>query len=116
MLHCHNLHGGYFDLRELARFSKLLPVVLTLHDEWAYTGHCAYTFGCERWRSGCGQCPHLDVSPSIRRDASAANWTAKYDIYRSEEHTSELQSLMRISYAVFCLKITYISKHAISDR
>src|SRR3546814_6926132 len=27
---------------------------------------------------------------------------------RSEEHTSELQSLMRISYAVFCLKITMI--------
>src|SRR3546814_1076461 len=26
------------------------------------------------------------------------------DVYRSEEHTSELQSLMRISYAVFCLK------------
>src|SRR3546814_2707496 len=26
------------------------------------------------------------------------------DILRSEEHTSELQSLMRISYAVFCLK------------
>src|SRR3546814_6857085 len=26
------------------------------------------------------------------------------DIFRSEEHTSELQSLMRISYAVFCLK------------
>src|SRR3546814_1259107 len=30
-----------------------------------------------------------------------ATWT---DIDRSEEHTSELQSLMRISYAVFCLK------------
>src|SRR3546814_19635674 len=58
-------------------------LVLTLHDEWAYTGHCAYTLGCERWRSGCGQCPHLDVYPSIRRDASAANWTAKYDIYSS---------------------------------
>src|SRR3546814_6444787 len=27
-----------------------------------------------------------------------------YGIVRSEEHTSELQSLMRISYAVFCLK------------
>src|SRR3546814_3444330 len=26
------------------------------------------------------------------------------DAFRSEEHTSELQSLMRISYAVFCLK------------
>src|SRR3546814_9604130 len=29
---------------------------------------------------------------------------AKLDLTRSEEHTSELQSLMRISYAVFCLK------------
>src|SRR3546814_4131646 len=29
---------------------------------------------------------------------------AKSCIHRSEEHTSELQSLMRISYAVFCLK------------
>src|SRR3546814_3381346 len=27
-----------------------------------------------------------------------------YTVFRSEEHTSELQSLMRISYAVFCLK------------
>src|SRR3546814_1393170 len=32
-------------------------------------------------------------------------WVADYrDLWRSEEHTSELQSLMRISYAVFCLK------------
>src|SRR3546814_2898363 len=30
--------------------------------------------------------------------------TASARLYRSEEHTSELQSLMRISYAVFCLK------------
>src|SRR3546814_7251942 len=29
---------------------------------------------------------------------------ASYSSLRSEEHTSELQSLMRISYAVFCLK------------
>src|SRR3546814_6824772 len=33
-------------------------------------------------------------------DVVAGNW----DSVRSEEHTSELQSLMRISYAVFCLK------------
>src|SRR3546814_6004886 len=31
------------------------------------------------------------------------DWS-QYDYDRSEEHTSELQSLMRISYAVFCLK------------
>src|SRR3546814_7759910 len=32
------------------------------------------------------------------------NWTPGRSFYRSEEHTSELQSLMRISYAVLCLK------------
>src|SRR3546814_10668235 len=31
--------------------------------------------------------------------------------FRSEEHTSELQSLMRISYAVFCLKKKQQNKH-----
>src|SRR3546814_4731994 len=35
----------------------------------------------------------------------AASWVKSFiDAYRSEEHTSELQSLMRISYAGFCLK------------
>src|SRR3546814_1735303 len=34
---------------------------------------------------------------------------------RSEEHTSELQSLMRISYAVFCLKKKNTKKHATYD-
>src|SRR3546814_4813160 len=38
------------------------------------------------------------VQPSPRRGEARCDWV------RSEEHTSELQSLMRISYAVFCLK------------
>src|SRR3546814_4642467 len=36
--------------------------------------------------------------------------------WRSEEHTSELQSLMRISYAVFCLKKKKNNKHPQSIR
>src|SRR3546814_4234874 len=38
----------------------------------------------------------------VPRDA--AGDSARFRAHRSEEHTSELQSLMRISYAVFCLK------------
>src|SRR3546814_2663566 len=38
------------------------------------------------------------------------------DALRSEEHTSELQSLMRISYAVFCLKKKKTLKHTLSHR
>src|SRR3546814_3484849 len=39
-----------------------------------------------------------------QREAESAE--AGAHLARSEEHTSELQSLMRISYAVFCLKTT----------
>src|SRR3546814_10528707 len=37
---------------------------------------------------------------------------AKSVTHRSEEHTSELQSLMRISYAVFCLKKKHNTPHS----
>src|SRR3546814_9413822 len=45
----------------------------------------------------------IDVVASITNVQSTCNETGEY-IVRSEEHTSELQSLMRSSYAVFCLK------------
>src|SRR3546814_2701191 len=44
---------------------------------------------------------HNGVLP---RAAPKKVWPSTHAIARSEEHTSELQSLMRISYAVFCLK------------
>ncbi len=81
ILHCHNLHGRYFDLRALPWFSKQIPVVLTLHDAWLLSGHCAHSFGCERWKIGCGQCPDLGIEPSVPRDATAHNWARKRTIY-----------------------------------
>lgn len=79
---CHNLHGGYFDLRALAWLSRQVPTVLTLHDMWTLTGHCAYSLQCQRWESGCGQCPDLHLDPAIRRDSTAENWSRKRDIYK----------------------------------
>ncbi|HYK94616.1 MAG TPA: glycosyltransferase [Candidatus Dormibacteraeota bacterium] len=81
VVHLHNLHTEYFDLRSLADLSSTVPVALTLHDEWTYTGHCAYGIECERWRVGCGACPDLTIYPSVRRDATHENWLAKRAIY-----------------------------------
>src|SRR3546814_9589953 len=51
-----------------------------------------------------------DIGGIVRLAETLKNW-------RSEEHTSELQSLMRISYAVFCLKIkTQKNKTSIRDK
>lgn len=85
ILHCHNLHGGYFDLRTLPQLSQKVPTVLTLHDAWLLGGHCAHSFDCERWKTGCGNCPDLSIYPAIRRDLTAYNWQRKAEIYRNSK-------------------------------
>ncbi len=81
IIHCHNLHGWYFDLRILPELAQQAPLILNLRDTWLLTGHCAYFMDCDRWKNGCGQCPRLDVYPRCRRDATAENWRQKADIY-----------------------------------
>ena len=89
VVHLHNLHGGYFDLRLLPVLSRRLPVVLTLHDAWMLSGHCAHSFGCERWESGCGACPDLTIYPAVEKDRTALNWKRKRGIYaRSRLHVA----------------------------
>src|SRR3546814_4238745 len=51
----------------------------------------------------------LDVAVATA-DARATGFEPDPVFVRSEEHTSELQSLMRISYAVFCLKKKIINR------
>jgi len=83
ILHLHNLHGDYFDLRELPRLSRAVPTIITLHDAWLLAGHCSHSFDCERWKTGCGSCPRLDIPPALRRDGSAFNWQRKQKIFRN---------------------------------
>lgn len=77
----HNLHGGYFDLRELPHLSRAADVVLTPHDAWLTTGHVAHSLDCDRWQTGCGDCPYLSLYPAIRRDDSHENWARKKAIF-----------------------------------
>lgn len=83
IVHLHNLHGGYFDMAALPRLATLAPVVVMLHDAWLLTGHCAHSFGCERWHTGCGRCPDLTIPPAIRVDGTRFNWKRKRKILSS---------------------------------
>src|SRR3546814_1945989 len=60
---------------------------------------------------GCGKEYQVDINPDAMRaynvsvmDIMSAIQNRNLDIGRSEEHTSELQSLMSITYAIFCVK------------
>ena len=39
------------------------PVVITMHDEWLYTGGCHYTSGCNQFKDHCKECPQLVSDP-----------------------------------------------------
>src|SRR3546814_10138197 len=63
---------------------------------------CALPISPESDRSpeaGSSRCRHANAASPLAADPLQSD-----QLGRSEEHTSELQSLMRISYAVFCLK------------
>lgn len=84
VINLHNLHSGYFPIRVLPRLSRRVPIVWMLHDLWAFTGHCGYPnlYECERWKTGCGQCPSLADYPPLSRDTTALLWRAKQRIYQ----------------------------------
>jgi glycosyltransferase involved in cell wall biosynthesis len=73
----HGLQTGYLNFLALPYLTSEKPGILTLHDMWPFTGHCAISYGCERWKSGCGRCPHPEASPPINRDATRLEWKLK---------------------------------------
>ena len=86
IIHLHNIHGYYVNYEVLFDFLKKYnkPVVWTLHDCWAFTGHCAHfdAIGCDRWKSGCGNCCQIREYPSsLWRDASAENYARKQQAF-----------------------------------
>ena len=75
VIHLHNLHGYYLNIKILFDYLKQAnkPVVWTLHDCWALTGHCSHFdyIGCEKWKEQCFNCPQKKEYPkSIILDCS----------------------------------------------
>lgn len=81
IVHLHNLHGHYFDLRAVIELSQKVPVAITMHDAWLLSGNCAHSFSCDRWQTGCGSCPDIGIYPGLKSDTTALNWQRKKGIY-----------------------------------
>src|SRR3546814_9813663 len=81
-----------FDCRSAARDINVRQILHKVSAVWV--AHAARNRATSQWQNSSVQVPSQgNVRPAEKRLP-----------HRSEEHTSELQSLMRISYAVFCLK------------
>ena len=81
LLNFHGIHGQFFSYLALPFLTRNKPAVFTVRDMWPLTGHCAVSYDCERWKTGCGQ---LSLS---QRTAGLADQT------RQHAHGVEAQKL-----------------------
>lgn len=80
VVHLHNLHGYYVNVEMLFEWlaARECKVEWTLHDCWAFTGHCAhFTYAkCAQWKTHCAyseeRCPQLGAYPKTYSKTSCA--------------------------------------------
>lgn len=72
IIHYHNIHSNYYNINNIKIISNKIPVVWTLHDMWAFTGRCAYSYDCMEWIKECGKCGEkINSFPAMKRDNSS---------------------------------------------
>lgn len=81
IVHLHNLHRFCVHFPTLMGYlkKKKIPVVWTLHDCWTFTGKCPhFTMArCQRWKTGCGDCPQRLGYPKAFLDTSKMMYRKK---------------------------------------
>jgi glycosyltransferase involved in cell wall biosynthesis len=88
IIHLHNIHGYYINYEVLFKhLNKMnVPVIWTLHDCWAFTGHCAFFdyANCSKWKTECNKCPEKIAYPkSVFIDSSKSNYASKKKFFTS---------------------------------
>lgn len=92
VVHLHELHGYYVNVEETLNFlrDRDIPIVWTFHCEFMYTGKCGQSHECDRWKTGCHDCPQLRVYPS------SLFFDFTKQMYESKRATLETLSKMRL--------------------
>jgi hypothetical protein len=63
LFNIHWVGGGFQSIDSIAKITK--PIILTLHDSWAFTGGCHIPYPCEKFVTKCGSCIKLDSNDEI---------------------------------------------------
>lgn len=90
VIHIHNVHSNYFNYKEFLKYTSKrgIPVIMTLHDSWLFTGKCYHFLdvGCERWLTECYDCPkRFQEIPSLLADNSTKVFKLRKSLYDSND-------------------------------
>ncbi len=88
IIHLHNIHGYYINIEILFNYLRKSgkKVIWTLHDCWAFTGHCSHFdyVGCYKWKNGCNSCKQKCEYPASNLlDNSKWNYGKKKELFTS---------------------------------
>lgn len=81
VIHLHNIHGYYLNVKILFDYLKTSgkKVIWTLHDCWAFTGHCTHfqVPHCDKWRTECEKCIRVKDYPKALISHAKRNYKRK---------------------------------------
>lgn len=107
VIHLHNVHGYYLNYKILFEYLKKtdIKIIWTLHDTWAFTGHCAYFGNCLKWKEKCYKCEKkLSYPRSWGIDNSLKQYKLKKEAFTNVKNmilvtpSEWLKSLVKQSY------------------
>lgn len=66
VVHIHELHGYFVNIAPLINYLKKnnIKTVWTFHCEFMYTGKCGHANDCDKWKTGCENCPQVRDYPA----------------------------------------------------
>jgi glycosyltransferase involved in cell wall biosynthesis len=90
IIQLHNIHGYYLNYEIFFNFlnEANIPIVWSLHDCWAFTGHCSHfaLIECNKWETECNNCPLTSSYPSSIIDKSTNNYILKKKLFTSNKN------------------------------
>jgi putative colanic acid biosynthesis glycosyltransferase len=115
LIHLHNIHGYYINIEVLFNYLETCgkKVIWTLHDCWAFTGHCPYftAIKCNKWKIGCFHCPQKTRYPeSYLCDNSKRNWNQKMKLFTS---VSNMTIVTPSNWLAGLVKDSFLNKYSV---
>lgn len=117
LLWLHNIHGYYINYEILFAWIKSrsgMEVRWTLHDCWAFTGHCSHFMGvnCYKWQHACEKCVQKRAYPtSLFLDKSKTNYKRKKSAFTSVE---KMMLITPSQWLADLVSLSYLNHYPIS--
>jgi glycosyltransferase involved in cell wall biosynthesis len=83
LVNLHWVSDGHLNMKTISTLK--MPIIWTLHDMWAFTGGCHYSYDCDRYTQSCFTCPQL--SSKRKYDLSQWHWRQKINWFKAANIT-----------------------------